>query len=289
LAELPAAEPEIETQRGSALGIRTDRSADPWFWSHYDDVPNIVLSIVPPEYVQRGRSVVDFGCGDGVATLGMASRVAAKLCGVDLYTTFNHLPAYAQKNLGTASIPANLSFVETKLGEPLPFSGRSVDLIYSWSVFEHVADVPGVLAEMHRVARPGAALFIQVEPLFFGPFGSHLQRLVDQPWAHLLHEEREFLEMAAASDDHVPLAEQDTLYRDHAFEELKRHLLSEYKSLNRIRADELLAAVSNAGFAITSSRLIKAEGVVPDPRLLEKYPLDLLMTNQIVILARRPL
>ncbi len=262
---------------------------DPWFWSHYDDVPSIVLSIAPAQCVRKGRSVVDFGCGDGVATLGMASRVEAEVRGVDLYATFNHLPAYAQKNLGSGALPANLSFVQTELGKPLPFGDRSADLVYSWSVFEHLADVHGVLAEMHRIAKPGGALFIQIEPLFYGPFGSHLQRLVDEPWAHLLHSEEEFLGMAASARDNVPLSEQDTLYRDHAFEDLKRHLLSEYGSLNRIRAEELLANVVDAGFEVVSTRLIKAEGVMPDARLLERYSLDLLMTNQIVILAQRPL
>lgn len=239
--------------------------------------------------MERGKAIVDFGCGDGVASLGMASRVEADVRGVDLYATFNHLPEYARSNLGSAALPENLSFVQTELGKPLPFGDRSVDLVYSWSVFEHVADVRGVLSDIYRISKPGATLFVQVEPLFHGPFGSHLQRLVDEPWAHLLHGEEEFLRRAAAAHDNVPLAEQDTLYRDHSFEDLKHHLLDEYRSLNRITAQDLLAEVRVAGFEITSTRLIEPEGVTPPSSLLERYPLDLLMTNQIVILARRPL
>ena len=274
---------------GLPLAGRTDRSQDPWFWSHYDDVPNIVLSIVPPEFVQEGRAIVDFGCGDGIEALGMASRVGAQVNGVDLHATFNHLPEYARKNLGSGALPSNLSFVQTQIGKPLPFRERSVDLVYSWSVFEHIADVRGVLAEMHRISKPGGALFIQIEPLFYGPFGSHLLRLVEEPWAHLLYGEEEFERMVASARDNVPLSEKDTLYRHNAFEDVKRHLLSEYRTLNRIRAEELLAEVADAGFEIVSSRMIRAEGVVPSPALLEKYPLDLLMTNQIVVLAKRPL
>jgi SAM-dependent methyltransferase len=246
-----------------------------------------VLDLVPAECFAKGRTAVDFGCGDGATTLGVASRVEADLIGLDLYLTFHHLPDLAQKNLGTRVLPSNLAFRQTRPGEPLPLADASVDLVYSWSVFEHVADVPGVLAELARIMKPGGVLFIQIEPLFFGPYGSHLQRLVDEPWAHLKNGEEEFLRRAADARDHVPEHEKDTLYRDHSFAELKRYLLGEYRSLNRITAGVLIRSVSGAGFEIAATRLIEAEGVVPDAGLLEKYPRELLLTNQVVLTARR--
>lgn len=261
--------------------------ADPWFRSHYEGAAGIVLDLVPAECFARGRTVVDFGCGDGATTLGVASRVEAGVIGIDLYLTFLHLADLALKNLGMRVLPANLAFRQTRLGEPLPLADESVELVYSWSVFEHVADVPGVLAELARITKPGGVLFIQVEPLFHGPYGSHLQRLVAEPWAHLRHGDEEFLRRAAAARDEVPEHEKDTLYRDHSFEELKRHLLREYRGLNRITAEELIGLVSAAGFEIAATRLIEAEGMVPDAELLEKYPRELLLTNQVVLTARR--
>lgn len=264
-----------------------EHAADPWFRSHYHGVAGIVLDLVPAECFAKGRTVVDFGCGDGATTLGVASHVEAEVIGIDLYLTFLHLADLAQKNLGTRALPANLAFRQTRLGEPLPLADASVDLVYSWSVFEHVADVPGVLADLARITKPGGVLFIQVEPLFHGPYGSHLQRLVAEPWAHLRHGEEEFLRRAAAAHDEVPEHEKDTLYRDHSFEELKRYLLGEYRGLNRITAEELIRSVAAAGFDIAATRLIEAEGVEPDPCLVEKYPRELLLTNQVVITARR--
>lgn len=264
------------------------RASDPWFWSHYDDAAKIVLSLVPPECLRKGKQVVDFGCGDGATTLGVASRSEAEVTGVDLYQSYRELPGLAEKNLGSSNLAANISFRQTQIGEPLPFPDGSVDLIYSWSVFEHVADVKSVLADLGRIARPGGFLFIQIEPLFHGPFGSHLRRLVDRPWAHLLHDDEEYLRLAASAPDEVPRHEQDALYRNHAFEDLKRHLCEEYRRLNRITAQELIALVSGSGFEILSTTLIKEEKLLPDQRLLEKYPLELLLTNQIVLLARRP-
>ena len=200
---------------------------------------------------------------------------------------FGLIYASAQKNLGARVLPPNLAFRQNRLGEPLPLADASVDLIYSWSVFEHVADVPGVLAEFARITKPGGVLFIQVEPLFHGPYGSHLQRLVDEPWAHLRLGEEEFLRRAASARDEIPEHEKDTLYRDHSFEELKRYLLGEYRSLNRITADDLIRAVSAAGFDIAATRLIEPEGLEPDAGLLQRYPRELLLTNQIVLTARR--
>lgn len=246
-----------------------------------------MLDLVPAECFAKGRTAMDFGCGDGSTTLGVASHVEADVIGLDLYLTFLQLPDLAQENLGTRELPSNLAFRQNRLGEPLPLADASVDLVYSWSVFEHVADVPSVLAELARITKPGGVLFIQIEPLFYGPYGSHLQRLVDEPWAHLRHGEEEFLRRAAAARDQVPEHEKDTLYRDHPFEELKRYLLGEYRSLNRITAEELIRSVSAAGFEIAATRLIEAEGLVPDAGLLEKYPRELLVTNQIVLTARR--
>ncbi len=269
--------------------MREAAPEDPWFWSHYRTAATIVTEWVPGACLEAGKSVLDFGCGDGAMALGMASRTPANVLGVDLFESYHQLPKLARDNLSIDALPRNLSFQRTAAGQPLPFSSESIDLVYSWSVFEHLADVRGTLCEFRRIVRPGGTIFIQIEPLYFGPFGSHLQRLVDEPWAHLIHDEREFLRMAESAADHVPESEKDILYRTHAFEDVKRHLLGEYKSLNRIRADELLYLVQEAGFEIEKSKLIRAEELTPGEELLEKYPPDLLLTNQVVLTATRGL
>ena len=287
LGRRSAAKAPVPGANAQPASAASERAADPWFRSHYEGAAGIVLDLVPADCFAKGRTAVDFGCGDGATTLGVASRVDAEVIGLDLYLTFLHLPDLARKNLGTQVLPSNLSFRQTRLGEPLPLVDGSVDLVYSWSVFEHVADVPGVLAELARITKPGGVLFIQVEPLFHGPYGSHLQRLVDEPWAHLRHGEEEFMRRAAAARDEVPEHEKDTLYRDHSFEELKGYLLAEYRGLNRITAEELIRSVAAAGFDLSATRLIAAEGLEPDARLLQEYPRELLLTNQIVLTARR--
>ena len=189
------------------------------------------------------------------------------------------------ENLGLSDLPGNIAFEQNTLDAPLPFSTDSVDLIFSWSVFEHLADVHATLSEFFRITRRGGAIFIQIEPLFFAPFGSHLQRLVNEPWAHLKYTEDEFIRMAESATDNVPECEKDMLYRSHAFDEVKKHLLSEYRKLNRITAEQLAAQVNEAGFSIKDERRIRVEGHIPSSELLAEYPTDLLMTNQVVVFA----
>jgi ubiquinone/menaquinone biosynthesis C-methylase UbiE len=154
-------------------------------------------------------------------------------------------------------------------------------------VLEHVTDIDEVLREFSRVIRARGYLFIQIDPLFHSPYGSHLQRLIDVPWAHLLYDEPEFIRLALNATDKVPLDQQDTLYRNHAFDDVKRYLISEYRRLNRIRADQLIELVSASGFDLLSTKLIEAENVCPDNRLLQVYPRDLLMTQQVVLLGQK--
>jgi SAM-dependent methyltransferase len=260
---------------------------DPWFWSHYNDAASIVLDLVPPHCVGIGSQAIDFGCGDGATALGVASRAEARVTGVDLYKTFAHLPDLAQRSLGKPELPANLAFTQNELGKPLPLPDRFADLIYSWSVFEHVADPEGIMAELARVAKPGATLLIQIEPLFYSPFGSHLRRLVDEPWAHLLHDEEDYVRKAAEATDHIGEGEKDVLYRTTEFEKLKSYLVAEYRALNRITAEELLRIVTLSGFEIRSSRHIRVEGLEPPAQLLRRYSRDQLLTNQIVVIAER--
>ena len=267
------------------MGKADPRELDPWFWSHYDTAAGIVVSLVPPACLQRGRAIVDFGCGDGATALGVASRVEAAVIGVDLYRSFDRLSGFVATNLGAKELPPNLSFRQNELGEPLPFEGGSVDLAYSWSVFEHVADARGILSELHRICRRGAHLFIQIEPLFYSPFGSHLRRLVDEPWAHLMEPEEAYLARAACARDEVPLEEQDVLYRTHEFEALKRNLITEFRNLNRITAQGLVEAISHAGFEVEWKKLMSTD-LEPPQALARLYPIDLLKNDQVVVLAR---
>jgi SAM-dependent methyltransferase len=76
----------------------------------------------------------------------------------------------------------------------LPLPDASFDLAVSTAAFEHFLDVPGVIAELRRVLRPGGLVWVAIH-LFTSPSGGHnlsfteyplvtMPRGVD-PWDHL--------------------------------------------------------------------------------------------------------
>ena len=55
-----------------------------------------------------------------------------------------------------------------------PYPDNYFDLVYSTSAFEHIHRLDLLLAEMHRVLRPGGRLFSHFGPIWSGSYGHHL-------------------------------------------------------------------------------------------------------------------
>jgi SAM-dependent methyltransferase len=76
----------------------------------------------------------------------------------------------------------------------VPLPSNSFDLITSIAAFEHFLDVPAIIAEMHRILRPGGLAWVCIH-LFTCPSGGHnlgyvpvpMQRMPRgiEPWDHL--------------------------------------------------------------------------------------------------------
>jgi len=60
------------------------------------------------------------------------------------------------------------------VGERLPLSDNSIDGIISIATLEHVNDLPGLLAEVKRVLRPGGIFYTDYGPIWTGPVGHHV-------------------------------------------------------------------------------------------------------------------
>jgi SAM-dependent methyltransferase len=262
-------------------------AADPWFHGHYVFASHVVHEALSPHVDWASARVLDLGCGDGIMALGALDLGAASVVGVDLTRAFETLPRKAREVLGRESLPAGLEFRQSEPGRPLPFADGECDAVYSWSVFEHVAQVPGLMAEAARVLRDDGWLFLQIEPLYFSPFGSHLMRLVDEPWAHLSLDQDAFLARASAASDHVPDQEKDLLYENNAFEDVKRYLVAEYGTLNRITSHELVREVRAAGFEIAWCEVGQYMHLPVPAALAARFPLHDLVTSEIRLLARK--
>lgn len=214
----------------------------------------------------RAPSVLDFGCGQGIAALGVALRKPdATVHGIDVGPFFEALEGKAKENLGL-SLPSNLQFHVTD-GASLPFTDGSIDLIYSWSVFEHIRMdlVPHVIKELRRVLKKDGHLFVQIDPLYFSPRGAHLYGIIDEPWIHLLEQHDMLVARIMAKGEHASAIRQ-------------------YETLNRITEPELAEKLAAGGFTLVRRQSTDC-GISPPDRLLRIYQANVLTTNTVYMLA----
>jgi predicted SAM-dependent methyltransferase len=89
--------------------------------------------------------------------------------------------------LGICDLPSNLYLHELASSEAPIINGK-IDLIYSWSVFEHVRTkyILDILKKFKRNLRIGGLFYLQVNPPYHSARGAHLFGHVSTPWSHLL-------------------------------------------------------------------------------------------------------
>jgi ubiquinone/menaquinone biosynthesis C-methylase UbiE len=142
----------------------------------------------------NGKDVLDFGCGNGPLSLFLAANAQPKsITGVDLYPD---AIARAREAL-TRMVPppaAKVNFLEGS-EEGIPVPDQSMDTLLAFDCLEHVMEPAAILAEWHRVLRPGGKVLIEWFP-FAGPYGPHMEALVPIPWAHILFGQRAMFEAA---------------------------------------------------------------------------------------------
>ncbi len=177
----------------------------------------------------------------------------------------------AREQIGLDALPENLALQQIKPGADFA-PGRQFDLIYSWSVFEHVEQprVDEVLAMLRGKLKPGGRLFVQIAPLYYSADGSHLYHRIPEPWAHLRDQESVYYsKLCRACDSPEEVAA----------------LWSCYQWLNKMTSARLREHLEAAGFVIEREFFAGFPADVP-AELLGVYQREVLETNQLVYLAR---
>jgi len=289
LSASPAATAEVQTSPADQPATWTDgQISDEWFASHFRYAADVVHDALSPVLDPSASSLLDFGCYDGITGLGLMLRHGWKrVIGVDIDPGFDALPRLAREQIRLERLPSRLEFRRIAPNESLAPTGR-VDAVMSWSVFEHVerSILDRVVADFHSVLAPGGHCFLQVDPLFFSPQGSHLGRFATAPWAHLrmADDELERFVMAAAPGT-VPADEITEQFRSMSFDEYKRFIFRHYRELNRVTADELVALFTRNGFSLVWEKRRRTTESIPDD-LAGRFDEDLLRTCEILALFR---
>lgn len=262
-----------------------DRITDEWFRAHFHYAADVVRQWLGEPLDLTQAKVLNFGCGDGITDLALVLRHGAtSIHGVDIRQEYAKLPRIAKEQLGLRRVPAALSF-ET-IVPSAPLAGRTlVDGMFSWSTFEHVQrdQLLPILSDLHACLRPGGKFFLQIEPLYYSPYGSHLRRYNEQPWHHLLETEDALWRGIEAHQGPIAAEETDFGFADFGVEGYKKFVFNEYLALNRLTADELVEITQQAGFQLLREERRQVDTPIPEA-LQGRYPEAQLRTNEIFLL-----
>lgn len=174
----------------------------------------------------------------------------------------------------------------------LPFEDRSFDHVFSVATFEHLNDIPGVLAEAHRVLAPGGMLYTNFGPIWSSGKGHHVQAAAGGEEAHHFNPEQNPLPDFC----HLLLAPQELRESlDGRVGDSLRDAIVAWvygsSDINRLFYHQYLDAFRASGFQVVSTKP-ERDPIAPQlRRVLEfRYPLerDFEITNVEVVL-RRPM
>lgn len=124
----------------------------------------------------KGKTIIDFGCGEGNESIELASRGATEVIGLDIQDHF----------LERARLAADEAGVTQKCRFEFKTDAKA-DFVVSVDAFEHFDDPAEVLSLMHGHLKPGGAVLISFGPTWYHPLGGHLFSVF--PWAHLIFSE----------------------------------------------------------------------------------------------------
>lgn len=131
----------------------------------------------------RGKTVLDFGCGDGKEAVEIAQHGAAHVAGIDIRNDL----------LDKARERARAARVETICSFSTGVSGR-FDVVLSIDSMEHFSDPGRILATMASMLAPAGYVLMSFGPPWLHPKGHHFPLF---PWAHLVFTERALMEWRA--------------------------------------------------------------------------------------------
>ena len=105
-------------------------------------------------YLRPGLRILDFGCGPGTVSVGLAGAVApGELHGVDMEESQIELARAFAKYMDLENAIFHVADVTD-----MPFEDGFFDIAHCHNVLMHIPDTQSVLAEVKRVLKPGGII-----------------------------------------------------------------------------------------------------------------------------------
>lgn len=161
-------------------------------------------------HLRAGQTVLDFGCGPGTISLGLAQAVdPGKLHGVDMEETQIALARSAAESGGHENVAFHVGNIND-----LPFEDATFDVAHCHAVLMHIPDIATALAEVHRVLKPGGTIACR-EAIVASSFLEPGSAEIDRAWGV-------FTKLLAANGGHPQLGrELKQQLLDAGFEEIR--------------------------------------------------------------------
>ena len=156
--------------------------------------PEVTLAAADRRSSLEGTTAVLLGAGAGHEADMLAAHGVRHVIGADI-------EAHAQKWHAKRATLARQGVESTFLlmdGGSLALKSKSVDLVFSQSVLEHVMDLDATLAEARRILKPGGRFVAWYGPLWPTFGGPHVAELA---YDHLLVDETSLIAKARAVGD----------------------------------------------------------------------------------------
>lgn len=135
------------------------------------------------EFLNRiaGKTIVDFGCGNGIEAVEMAQRGAKRVIGIDI---LEGALKTAQQSASAAGVQHICTFATS--------TNERAEVIVSIDAFEHFADPAAILKIMDALLQPTGEVLVSFGPTWYHPLGGHLFSVF--PWAHLVFGEKALIQ-----------------------------------------------------------------------------------------------
>lgn len=113
--------------------------------------------------------VLEIGCGSGRYALRLAEKIGCRITGLDLNS---HGIRNANQLASQAGLTCIAKFEECDVSDTLPFEDGRFDAVFSNDVLCHIPGRAAVVAQLHRVLKPGGRLLYS-DALVVGGLVSH--------------------------------------------------------------------------------------------------------------------
>lgn len=121
----------------------------------------------------QGRDVLVAGCGTARDIESWVKLEPRRVDGIDW---FSYARAWGlwQRRYQQIAPKVEVHFAQADLAHMSDIPDASFDVVSSDAVFEHLKNLQDVLAEFHRILKPGGVLYATFGPLWYGYGGDHV-------------------------------------------------------------------------------------------------------------------